>query len=245
MFLAAHTTRLRVLTSVMVLPHRPPVLAAKALATIDILSSGRLIVGVGAGWMREEFEALGAPPFEKRGAVAAEYIRLFRELWTVKFPSFSGAYASVSGARFEPKPVQKPHPPVWVGGESPAALRRAGRLGDAWYPIGSNPTYPMDSIARLKSGIDSVSRHARESGRSDQVGTAYSAGWYEDRRAVAAADGSRRFLTGEPGQVAEDLHALEDLGVRHVVLGLQAPSPAEIMKRMERFASVVSPLLTA
>ncbi len=242
MFLAAHTTRIKVLTSVMVLPHRPPVLAAKALATIDVLSNGRLIVGVGAGWMREEFEALGAPPFDKRGAVAAEYIQLFKELWTAKTPSFSGPYASISGVHFEPKPVQKPYPPIWVGGESPSALRRAGRLGDAWYPIGSNPTYPMDTLATLKAGIEAVRNHSREAGRTSVVATAYNAGWYDDRKAATATDGSRRFLTGEPSQVAEDLHALEQLGVRHVVLGFGAPSPLEIEKRMERFANTVRPL---
>ena len=103
----------------------------------------------------------------------------------------------------------------------------------------------MDSLERLKAGIEAVNRHALEAGRSKKVGTAYSAGWYEDRRPMATADGSRRFLTGEPGQVAQDLRGLERLGVSHVILGFQAPSPAEIMKRMERFASVVRPLLAA
>jgi alkanesulfonate monooxygenase SsuD/methylene tetrahydromethanopterin reductase-like flavin-dependent oxidoreductase (luciferase family) len=124
----------------MVVPHRPPVLTAKILATIDVLSKGRLIVGCGVGWMREEFEAIGAPPYDKRGAVSDEYIRAFKELWTSDNPTFSGKYCSFANVAFAPKPLQKPHPPIWVGGESPVALRRAGRLADAWYPIGSNPS---------------------------------------------------------------------------------------------------------
>ena len=95
-YLAANTETVRLLTSVMVLPHRPPVLTAKILATIDVLSGGRLIVGCGVGWMREEFEALGAPPFDERGAVGSDYIRAFKELWTSDNPSFESSYASFS-----------------------------------------------------------------------------------------------------------------------------------------------------
>ena len=112
-FLAGQTSTVRLLTSGMVLPHRSPMLAAKMLTTIDVLSQGRLIVGCGVGWMKEEFEALGAPPHRERGAVGEEYIRAFKELWTSDNPSFQGKYVRFSGVRFEPKPVQKPHPPIW------------------------------------------------------------------------------------------------------------------------------------
>ena len=128
-FLAAHTLTARLLTSVMVLPHRSPVLAAKMLASIDVLSQGRLVVGAGVGWMKEEFEAIGAPPYEERGAVGEEYIRAFKELWTSDAPSFEGRYVRFSDLTFSPKPIQKPHPPIWIGGESPPALRRVGSTG--------------------------------------------------------------------------------------------------------------------
>ena len=98
------------------------------LATIDVLSHGRLIVGCGVGWMREEFEAIGTPPYDKRGAVSDEYLGVFKELWTSDNPAFEGTYCRFANVMFAPKPVQKPHPPLWIGGESPAALRRAGRL---------------------------------------------------------------------------------------------------------------------
>ena len=118
-FVASHTSTARPLTSVMVLPYRSPVFVAKMLATIDVLSRGRLIVGVGVGWMREEFGALGSPPYDERGAVGDEYINAFKELWTSDDPAFEGKYCSFRGISFAPKPVQKPHPPIWVGGESP------------------------------------------------------------------------------------------------------------------------------
>ena len=142
-FLVGVTSSAKLLTSVMVLPHRPPVLTAKMLATIDVLSNGRLIVGCGVGWMREEFEAIGAPSYDERGSVGDEYIRAFKELWTSDNPTFEGKYCRFANVAFAPKPVQKPHPPIWTGGESPAALRRAGRLANVWYPIGSNPRFPV------------------------------------------------------------------------------------------------------
>src|SRR6202047_4985791 len=116
-YLAAKTSRLKFLTSVMVAPHRPAVLTAKMLATIDVLSGGRLIVGVGAGWLKEEFDALGTPPFEERGAVTDEYMLGVRELGTKDSPRFDGRFVKFKDVIFAPKPVQK-CPPMWVGGES-------------------------------------------------------------------------------------------------------------------------------
>lgn len=109
-FLAASTSKSRLLTSVMVLPHQSPVVTAKMLASIDALSGGRVIVGCGVGWMREEFEALGAPPFDERGAVADEYIRAFRNLCTSDSPTFEGSYVRFSDVLVEPKSNQEPHP---------------------------------------------------------------------------------------------------------------------------------------
>lgn len=243
-FLAAHTSRIRVVTSVMVVPHRPAILAAKTLATIDVLSKGRLVVGVGAGWMREEFEAIGAPPFEHRGSVVAEYVTAFRALWTSDSPSFEGKFTRFSNVKFLPKPVQKPHPPIWMGGESPAALRRAGRLADAWYPIGNNPSFPMDTIERIRDGLSTVRRHAVEAGRSPAaVGLAFNAGWYDDRTAGRDGQGNRRLLTGKPDEVASDIDRLAELGVAHLVLGFGGPSVDESLAAMERFSTQVRPLI--
>ena len=130
-FLAAKTTRLRLVTSVMVVPHRPAVLTAKMLSTIDVLSGGRLTLGIGAGWLKEEFEAIGAPDFAARGKVTDEYIRAFIELWTKDSPRYAGEFVSFDNIVFAHKPVQKPHPPIWIGGESGPALRRSARKSSA------------------------------------------------------------------------------------------------------------------
>ena len=115
-------------------------MTAKQLATLDVLSEGRLILGVGVGWMREEFEYLGLDTFEQRGKVTDEYIQLYQELWTKEDPEFQGEYVQVTGAGFYPKPVQKPHPPIYVGGHSGPALRRAAKYCDGWVPYAARPT---------------------------------------------------------------------------------------------------------
>src|SRR5437660_1351613 len=157
-YLAGITSRLRLVLAVLVVPHRPAVLAAKMLATIDVLSGGRLVVGIGAGWLQAEFEAAVTTPFAARGAVTDEYLRAFRELWTEEEPRLDGDWVKFDRIIFESKPVQKPYPPIWVGGESPPALRRAARLGDAWYPIGSNNRHLLDTLPRYRAGIDRLRR---------------------------------------------------------------------------------------
>ena len=243
-FLAAKTARLRLLTSVMVLPHRNPVHTAKILATIDVLSGGRLTVGCGAGWMREEFEALGAPPYEERGAVANEYIRAFKELWSSDSPTFQGKYCRFSNIAFEPKPLQKPHPPIWIGGESKWALRRAARLGDGWYPIGSNPAYPLGTATQLSDSLSTLRRYAEDVGRDPgKIEVAYNAVWYDDSRAHTLPSGDRLVFTGTPEQIVGDIRDFEGLGVRHLMLGFQDNTLVETLERMERFAGDVAPLV--
>ena len=242
-FLAGHTSRVRLLSSVMVLPHRNPVLAAKVLATIDVLSQGRLTVGCGVGWMREEFEAIGAPRFEERGRVSDEYIRVFKELWTSDSPSFDGEYCRFDGVLFEPKPVQKPHPPIWIGGESPPALRRAGRLGDAWYPNSSNARFPVRNGREYAASAARVRGHAEEAGRDPQkIALAYTLGWYNDREAMRDEEGCRLTFTGTPQQVADDIRAFEDVGVSSLIVVMQGTTVDERLSSMERFSDRVRPL---
>jgi len=243
-FVAGQTTTLRLGTSVMIVPHRNPIVAAKALATLDVLSNGRVNVGVGAGWLREEFEALGLPPFDERGAVTDEYIRAFKELWTSDNPTFEGKYCRFSDVTFAPKPIQKPHPPIWIGGESPRALKRAAQLGDGWYPIGANPTYPLGTSEQLSASLSKLRRYAEEAGRDPtEINIAYSAGWYDDQRVSTLPNGERRNFTGAPEQIAGDIRVFESLGVRQMTLGLQADTLEQSVERMERFATEVMPLV--
>lgn len=242
-YLAASTETVGLLTSVMVLPHRPPVLTAKILATIDVLSGGRLILGCGVGWMREEFEVLGTESFDERGAVGDDYLRVFKELWPSDDPSFESKYTSFSNVTFAPKPVQKPHPPIWIGGESPPALRRAALLGDAWYPIGTNPRFPVGTLEQYVSYADRIRSYAREGGRDpSELRFSYSVGQLNDRGAQTGYDGQRKPFTGTSRQIADDVKAYEEIGVDHLTVGLQADSLENTVERLERFAIDVMPL---
>jgi probable F420-dependent oxidoreductase len=150
-FIAAKTNKLKVGTSVLVLPQRNPLLVAKQAAALDVLSGGRLVLGVGAGWVEGEFEILGAD-FARRGSVMDESIRLMRALWRDPVVNFSGRFFKVEGAVSYPKPTAPI--PIWVGGNSDAAVRRAARLGDGWHPIGVNPE-------RVKEGKGTLEKSGR------------------------------------------------------------------------------------
>jgi len=160
--LARVTSRARLGTSVLVIPYRHPVLTAKMLATIDQLSGGRVILGAGVGWLREEFEALGTPPFEQRGIVTDEYIRLMRTAWTTDPVTFTGRYVSVQAIHALPKPAQPGGIPVWIGGHTDAALRRTATLGDGWHPIGMRSSIRLapEEYAVSARRIHTVAREA-------------------------------------------------------------------------------------
>ena len=239
-FLSGCTERLRLLASVMVVPHRPAMLTAKMLATIDVLSNGRLILGAGAGWMKEEFALLNAP-FEERGKVTDEYLAAFQELWTKEAPAFAGKHVSFADVLFYPKPVQKPHPPVWIGGESPPALRRVAKLGTGWYPIGTNPQHPLDTLARLRAGIERMRKLVAEAGRNPaEVTMAYRVQRYGSAIEPRTAEGERRLFSGSPAEIAADLRALRELGVAAIDFGFGAPTVEATLDNMKRFREQVT-----
>ena len=243
--LAGITNEARLLTSVMVVPYRHPVLTAKLVSTIDLLSRGRVVLGVGAGWMAEEFPPVGAPAFSDRGRATDEYLQIYKTLWTEAAPSFSGAFASFDDIMFEPKPVQKPHPPIWIGGESRPAKRRAAHHGDAWYPIGCNPRHPLDTLGRFSASLGELRGMAESAGRDPaSIDVAYWAVWYGGG-AQQTDTGERMLLTGSADDIAGDIGAMAGLGVRHVVLQFLRPTLSETLDVMTRFAEDAIPKVEA
>src|SRR4029077_7534050 len=239
-FLAGVTERLRLLTSVLVVHHRPPILAPQLLATTAVLSHGRLIVGAGAGWMQEEF-ALLEVPFEARGSLTDEYLEAFRELWMKDRPAYQGKHVRFAEVLFYPKPLQKPHPPIWIGGESPAALRRAIKLGDAWYPGNNNQQRPLDTPPRLAVAIAAARAQCERSGRDPaRLGISLLVQNSFEWRAHKTQDGSaRRLFTGASAEMAEDAHRLSAIGVDHVAVRLGGQSIEDAVARIERFGAEV------
>jgi len=239
-FLAGCTQRIRLLTSVVVVPHRPPVLTAKLFLTADILSGGRVIAGVGAGWMKEEFAALGTPPFEERGAVTDEYLLAWKALWTEQRPTMQGKYTRFDNVVFEPKPVSKPHPPIWVGGESGRSLRRVVEHGDAWYPVSNNAQVLLNTPDRLKAGIDRLHRSAEKAGRDPaSIDIAYV--WFLPPawKVRPGPDGGRQMFSGSGDDMLGDVAALKRLGVRHCLVYLQRPTIEQTLDLQQRFAEDV------
>jgi probable F420-dependent oxidoreductase len=226
-----------------VVPYRNPVVTAKQLATIDVLSGGRLVVGVGVGWWPEEFEALAAPPFTERGAVTDEYLRLMKTLWTQDDPRFEGKYYRVHDITLFPKPVQKPHPPIWVGGHTEPALRRTATLADAWHPIGLRgpaglaPDELGEKVARIRVLAHQAGRDAAS------IGVAFRGPidlWPAQRTPPAVAP---RPLTGPPDKVAADLRAYQAAGVTAAIFDFPKPDLRAMLELMRRVAREVRPRL--
>ena len=167
-FAAAATTRLRLLTYIYVLPYRNPFITAKGVASLDALSGGRLIFGVAAGYLEAEFRALGVP-FEERNELADEALRAMTAAWTEEGVRFEGRHFSAQGHTQLPRPVQKPRPPIWVGGNSKQAIRRAVELGDGWMPIFNPPQFAKrrrTAVVEAPDDIRSRLAYAREIGAS-------------------------------------------------------------------------------
>ena len=238
-FVAGKTRTLRLITSVMILPHRNPVVTAKMLATIDVLSRGRVTVGVGVGWLREEFEALGAPDFDQRGAVSDEYIRIFKTLWTTTPASFDGRFYSFRAIKFEPSPVQRPHPPIWIGGHSRAALRRVARLGDGWHPVGANPAVPLGP-KDFAASLEVLRRLCDDEGRDfDTLTISLKAPLYDEGKALAGV--TRRPFAGTPQEVVDDIGTYARLGVSELIFDFRSENLSDTLTRMERFATDLRP----
>ena len=219
----------------MVVPHRPAVLTAKMLATIDVMSGGRLIVGVGAGWCKEEFEAIDTPPFEDRGAVTDEYMLAFRELWTNDAPRFDGRFVKFKDVVFAPKPVQK-CPPMWVGGESGPALRRTARIGDGWYPIGTNPQFPMNTMPRYRAAVERLGKLTQEAGRKPEaVALTYRVQRFGPQVPAKADNGERMLFSGSNAEIIDDVRAMRDLGLAALDINFAAASTDDAIAAMRKF----------
>ena len=243
-WLAGITSKINLLTSVTVVPHRNPLFMAKSLATLDQLTGGRINFGCGAGWMREEFEALGLPPFAARGQVTNEYLAAIKAIWTEDRPVYDGEFVKFDKIGMDPKPVQSPHPPIWIGGESAPALRRTVALGDIWYPFGSNPKFRMDTLAAYTARVERLHGLAEEAGRDPaSIGLAYNCAFHSAQE-QQHQDGGRLIMTGTAEQRAGDINAFAEAGTGSMVVNLVDNDLNAMLDRMEEFAANVVPLIS-
>ena len=233
--IAGATAKVQLGTTVLIVPYRNAVVTAKMISSLDALSGGRVVFGIGAGWVAAESAMLGVP-FAERGAMTDEYLEAMRELWTSREPSFTGKYTQFSGLIFEPKPVQKPHPPIWVGGHTRAALRRTARFGAAWHPINRPP-------AELRAGRAELARLCRESGRADEptLTLRNDVRLLRARESAPPSAHAGRVVAGEPAAVIDQIRELADCGVEHLVLEFLAPDGRDLDAQMTLFAERVRP----
>jgi len=228
-FVAARTRRVRLGTSVLVLPYHNPVRLAKAAATLDVLSGGRLIMGVGVGVIEQEIRAMGSP-YAERGAFTDESIAIMRALWTQDEPKFDGRFSRFDGMKFSPKPLQKPSIPVVIGGVSRPAIRRAARFGDGWQPLGMSPEALGQGIATLRDEARAAGRDAAKI----PVSIAMS---------LAAARAGRHALGTKPAEIIQNAKAYASLGVETLIISANTSEPREARSALEMIARDVVPAL--
>ena len=240
-FVAGKTRRIRLGTSVIILPYRNPLFMAKALATIDVLSGGRLIVGAAVGWLAEEFQALGIP-FRERGARSDEALRVMQLLWTEAEPEFEGKFFRFAGIKAEPKPLQKPHPPIWIGGSSPAALKRAAEFADAWHPSHR----PIEDIAAGTAQFKALAKARGRDPNSLQVIAR------APLRVITKgkAPEPRPLLVGTPEEIVKDIGKYKEAGVTGFMFDTCYGNPSVndqdlegVLATLEAFARKVRPKL--
>lgn len=227
---AAVTERVQLGTSVIVLPLRQPVLVAKQVASLDFLSGGRVILGVGAGWNEREFGFLGMP-FDNRGKRFDEGIRLLRELWTSADPHFEGEFNQFSNVLFNPKPARAGGPPIWLGGGTPAALRRAARLCDGWQPVGATPEEFAAGMATIREQAG-----GREITGSVRLRVAVGRTLAQQRGASGQVHAS---LSGSPDEIRRMLDTYASVGVSHLVCAFATAELPDFLQQLHAFSDAV------
>lgn len=232
-YLAAQTQRIRLGTSVVVLPMHNPFEIAKFTAQIDQFSRGRFVLGVGVGWFLEEFEVLGQN-YRNRGRRTDDALRLMKHLWTSERVSYDGEYYRVEDASFTPKPVQRPHPPLWIAGGADAALRRAAEFGDAWHPVRLTPAALVEARKRLEPHLLAAGRAPA----SFEIPLKLPLVFGDD---AASDDGLP--TRGRPADIADGIKRYVDAGATGFVFDFEPERFDTAMDTMERFAQEVRPKL--
>ena len=230
----AHAQHIGLGTDVLVAPYRHPVLAARMLATLDLVSAGRLVVGIGGGYIEEEFNALDVP-FTERGSYTDECILVWKAMWSQKRASFKGRHFAFEDMTTEPHPVQIPHPPLWVGNDSPAVIRRAVALGDGWHPVGLR-------FDELERGIEALHRECERVGRSVPPTLSYSGlfGWITPGKLL---DSERLPLVGSVEQVQGDVRRFRELGFDSILFrfGTQDGTSEGVLEQLDLCAREILP----
>ena len=240
-WLAAVTERISIGTSVIILPYRSPLPVAKLLASVDVLSGGRLIFGAGIGWMEQEFAALGVP-IRERASRTDEALALIERVWTDEHPELETRRYRLHGVTASPLPLQKPRPPIWIGGGADGAFRRVARHGDGWHATGTDH-------AAFRLGVEAVHRYWAEAGRSGAPELSFRVAFLVDGVHRPAVDMTllrgRYAIRGTTRQVVDTLRGYRDLGAAHAVLDVSLSTYPAILETIDLLAAEIRPALQA
>lgn len=236
-YLIGRTRRIKLGTSVLILPYRNPILTAKQLACMDQLSGGRMLLGVGVGWMEEEFRILGSPPFAERGAVTDEYIETFRRIWREGTTALEGRYTSTPVVGVNPRPAQAGGIPIIIGGVTRPAIRRAARLGDGWQPFKLPPDELVAGLNELRAQARRFNRDLREFTISLRLGLRMTRESTERR----PDEEPWKTLVGPARDVLLHLRTYHDLGVTEVVFDFRTCRPEEVRETLRLCAAQIIP----
>ncbi len=229
---AAVTERVKLGTTVLVLPHRHPVLTAKIVATLDSLSDGRVIVGVGVGGLRDEIELFGVP-YDRRGVWSDEALGVMRRCWADERSKHDGEFFRFDDVGCYPKPAQEPHPPLWIGGHTPAAYRRVARFGDGFHAAWSTPEVMREQIGDIWKACSEIGRLGTDLTFSVRAG--FGIREHASSRPTAS-------LIGPPAFIAEQIARYANVGVSHIVLEAPVRDLDQHLSLMRRFTEDVRPL---
>jgi len=236
-FLAACTVTIKIGSTVVILPYRHPVVQAKMFASLDVLTNGRIICGVGVGWLEKEFEILGVP-YAQRGPMSDEILQIFMVLWTENDPEFHGKFYDISGIQFYPKPVQKPHIPIWVGGHSRAALRRTAKYGDCWHTSRQTPEFVADHIPYLRQRTEMAGRDPD----SVTVSLKRSVHFTDIGIPEGTSQRSNGAIIGSTQEIIDDLHSCREIGIHQLTCDFRVDSLDDSIRVMEHLAEQVLPV---
>ena len=236
-YLAAFTDRIKLGSTVIILPYRNPVVQAKMFASLDVLTGGRIICGVGVGWLEKEFEILGLD-YHQRGAMTDEFLGIMQALWRQANPEFHGKYYDIDGIQFEPKPIQQPGIPVWVGGHTKAALRRTAKYGSCWHTTRQTPEFVAENLPYLRDRIKKEGRELSEVTVSLKRSLHFTDMGMNEGGYVRSG-GS---LVASTLEVLEDLHACQEIGIDQLTYDFRVETVPDCIKVMEHIAEHILPV---
>ena len=235
-YMAACTERIKIGSTVVILPYRNPVVQAKMFASLDSLTGGRMICGVGVGWLEKEFDTLGVS-YAERGPITDEFLEIFKTLWYDADPEHHGKHYDFEGIQFYPKPVQNPLP-IWVGGSTRAALRRTAKYGDCWHPSRQTPEFVASNIPYLHRRIEQEGRKVEDV----TVSLKRSVHFTDIGLPEVGGERTGGALVCSTQEVVDDLHACHEIGIDQLTFDFRVDEIPECIRVMERLAEAVLPV---